>query len=100
MQRQTGEAGCALPIRPSKAEVLCSDPPDCRCIACMEIIDRAPDVRRCCAVIHEESICSTTTRHEVRSSTTIQNIGTTTDRNGIVAAASMDEPVGRRRCNV
>jgi hypothetical protein len=54
MQRQACEASRSLAVHPCEAKVLRRDTPDGRCIAYMEIIDRAPDVRRCCAVVNEK----------------------------------------------
>jgi hypothetical protein len=65
VQRQAGIASGSLAIYPRQGEVLWSDAPDCRSVTGMKTIDRAPDVGRGSAIIHEECVCPATARKEV-----------------------------------
>ena len=76
VQRQTREASSTLSIDPGYTEVLRCKTPDGRVVAGMEIVDRAPDIRRGSAVIDKECISPSAASQEVkvRSGPTVQDI--------------------------
>ena len=59
----------------------------------MEIVDRAPDIRRGSAIIDKECVSPSAASQEVRTGPTVQHICPAVHRNSVVATTRMDEPI-------
>ena len=95
MHGQTSEAFGSLVVGKFDAEILRRDVPDRGGIIDAEAVDSAPDVGCKFAVVDEKGVRAAAASQEVRSGAAVQNVGSATDRNRIIATATMNEPVGR-----
>ena len=93
MQAEAGIATRTLVIMPRQIEIFRGHPPE-RCgIACAEVRDRAPYVRRRVAIIHKERVGARTSNQEVGAGATVDHIRSSMRCDRIGAGAAMKGPV-------
>src|SRR3954452_22743272 len=93
MQREAGESGGALPVKPGDIEAAGRDPEQRSGISCIEMQHGTPDIRLCGAVIDKECIAPGSSGEKVRSGSAIQHINPANRGNRVVSRSAVQEPV-------